>query len=174
MPIIITLITGLLGWGLYWFFRLDGLDWLRAHFDAKRRDKRLRLSQEARERAAANTLVDARDAALALMIKFGSIGGSLLPAAETVIDEAARDVFGYGPNFAEKRVFAGFVARNTPSFGVLFREVAPLLDKALAPEERAQLVTLLERVAAAAGGVTPEREAAVEEVRTRLMPARRP
>jgi hypothetical protein len=173
MPVIIALVSGLIGWGLYWFFRLGGLEQLRNHLSERRREQRRLLSLESRQRAAANTLTEPRDAALALMIKFGSIGGSLLPAAKTVIDEAALKVFDFGTALTEKRIFAGFVAHNTPTFTGLFREVAPLLDKTLSSEERAQLIGLLESVGVAAGGMTPEREAAIEEVRNRLMPARR-
>ena len=174
MPIIIALVSGLLGWGLYWFFRLDGLEWIRDHFHERRRERRRVLNQEARERAAANAVAEPRDAALALLIKIGSIGDSLLPAAETLIEQAARDVFGFGPELPEKRIFAGFVARNTPTFAVLFRELAPLLQRTLSTDECGQLVALLERVAAAAGGMTPEREAAIAEVRGRLLPTKRP
>lgn len=173
MPILIALVSGLLGWGLIWFIRFDGHLWMRDQFSERRREARRRQNRELAERAAATTITDPRDAALALMIKLGSADGAVLPAVEPLLAEINRDLFHYGEAFVEKRSFAGFVAGNTPTFSILFREVADILEKRLSRAEREQLVELLGQVALTAGGLTSAREAAIEEVRMRLL-SRRP
>ena len=173
MPVLIALVSAFAGGLIYWLVRLDGHVVVHAMFSAAARERRMRRSLDSQARAAARSVTEPRDAALALMVRLGSVDGTLLPAAETVVDHAARQVFGFGAEMTEHRAYADYVARNTPSFSVLFREMAPLLSQKLATNERAQLIDLLEEVAKAAGGINEARREMIEEVRTKLLPTRR-
>lgn len=170
MPGIVAILSGLVGLFVYWLIRLDGMDAIAAQFSAAARARRAQRSRDAEARAAVRSVTEPRDGALALMIKLGSVDDVLLPGAATLVEDAARNVFGYGDKVVEHRTFAEYVARNTPSFSVLFRELAPTFDKKLSPDEKRDLIKLLREVADAAGGMTPVREAMIDEVQARLLP----
>jgi len=169
MPVLIALISAFTGGFVYWLVRLDGLDVIAAMFSASARERRARHNLDSQARAAARSVNEPRDAALALMVRIGSVDGALLPAAESVVEEAARDIFAYGSAMTEHRAYAEYVARNTPNFSMLFRETSPVLNK-LTSSERLQLVGLLEDVAKAAGGITVARQEMIDEVRAKLLP----
>jgi len=173
MPVLIALASAFAGGLIYWLVRLDGHVVVHAMFSAAARERRMRRSLDTQARAAVRSVTEPRDGALALMIRLGSADGVLLPAAERVVDHAGREIFGYGAKLTEHRAYADYVARNTPSFALLFREMAPLLEQKLAAAEREQLVGLLEEVAEAAGGITQARREMIDEVRARLLPTRR-
>ncbi len=111
------------------------------------------------------SVTEARDGALALLIKLGSVDHAVLPAAESLIDEAARTVFGYGDKLVEHRTFAEYVARNTPSFSVLFRElVPPLFEKQLAAESKDLIDLVLQGWLRLLVAWTPARREMLDEV----------
>ncbi len=172
MPVIALILSTLMGAFVYWLIRLDGLDVVASYFSAAARQRRLQRARDAQARSAVRSVSEARDGALALLVRLASVDGAVLPAADRLIDETARTVFGYGDQLTERRTFAEFVARNTPTFSVLFRELTPLFDKQLSTEERQGLVDLMQKVAEAAGGMTPARQDMIEEVRSRLLPQR--
>lgn len=170
MPFIALIASALMGSFVYWLVRLDGLDVLASYFSAAARQRRMQRARDAEARSAVRSVTEARDGALALLVRLASVDGTVLPAADRLIDETARTVFGYGDRLVERRTFAEFVARNTPTFSVLFRELSPLFEKQLSTEERQNLVDLMQKVAEAAGGMTPAREGMIDEVRSRLLP----
>jgi hypothetical protein len=170
MPEIVAALSGLVGLFVYWLIRLDGLDIIGAQFSASARARRMARNRDALARAAVRSVTEPRDGALALLVKIGSVDDILLPGAAAIVEDAARNIFGYGDKVTEHRTFAEYVARNTPSFSVLFRELAPLFDTKLATDEKRDLVGLLGEVAQAAGGMTPVRQAMIDEVKARLLP----
>ena len=151
MPEIVLVRSGLLDWLVYWLVRLDGFNVIAAPFNTVARAGRAKVNLEAAARAAARSVAEPRDGALALLVKLVSVDNMILPSAEAIIDDAAHDTFGYGNKGVEHRTFAENVARNMPSFSVLFRELAHLLDKKLSTDERHDLFDLLHNVAMAAG-----------------------
>jgi uncharacterized tellurite resistance protein B-like protein len=171
VPEIVLVLSGLLGWLVYWLVRLDGFDVIAA-LNTVARPGRAKVNLEAAARAAARSVAEPRDGALALLVKLVSVDNVIVPSAEAIIDDAARDTFFYGNNVVEHRTFAEYVARNTPSFSVLFRELAHLFDKKLSTDERHDLLGLLHDVAMAAG-MTSVREEMITKVRTRLLPEKR-
>lgn len=172
MPFIALILSTLVGAFVYWLIRLDGLEVVASYFSAAARQRRMQRARDVETRAAVRSVTEARDGALALLVRLASVDGTVLPAADRLIGETAANVFGYGDNLVERRTFAEFVARNTPTFSVLFRELAPLFDKQLSTEERQSLVDLMHKVAEAAGGMTPARQGMIEEVQARLLPQR--
>lgn len=172
MPVIAAVLSALMGWLVYWLIRLDGIDAIAAQFSAAARARRAQRNRDAEAKVAVRSVTEARDGALALLIKIGSVDHALLPGAKAIIDDTASTVFGYGEKLVDHQTFAEYVARNTPSFSVLFRELAALFNKQLSASEKQDLIGLLRKVAEAAGGMTPAREAMIDEVRTRLLPQR--
>ncbi|WP_448952601.1 hypothetical protein [Labrys neptuniae] len=172
MPVIAVILSALMGWVVFWLVRYDGHEVVASYFSAAARQRRMQRARDAEAKAAVRSVTEARDGALALLIKLGSVDHAVLPAAENLIDGAARTVFAYGDKLVEHRTFADYVARNTPSFSVLFRELAPLFDKQLSRDERHDLVDLMHKVAEAAGGMTPARREMLDEVQARLLPQR--
>ena len=170
MPVIALILSALMGWVVFWLIRFDGHEVIASYFSAAARQRRMQRARDAEVKAAVRSVTEARDGALALLIKLGSVDHAVLPAAESLIDEAARTVFGYGDKLVEHRTFAEYVARNTPSFSVLFRELVPLFEKQLAAGERKDLIDLMHKVAEAAGGMTPARREMLDEVQARLLP----
>jgi hypothetical protein len=173
VPGIVPVLSGLLGWLVYWLVRLEGFDLIAAQFKTAARAGRAKVYLEAAARTAGRSVAEPRDGALVLIVKLGSVDNVNVPGAEAIIENAARDTFGNGNKVFEHRTFAEYVARNTPSFSVLFRELAPLFDKKLSTDERHDLLDLLHDVAMAAGGMTSVREEMITKVRTRLLPEKR-
>jgi hypothetical protein len=172
MPVIAVILSALMGWFVYWLIRFDGIEVLASYFSAAARQRRIQRARDAEAKAAARSVTEARDGALALLIKLGSVDHDLLPGAKSIIDDAASNVFGYGDKLVEHRTFAEYVARNTPSFSVLFRELTPVFEKQLSVSERQDFVDLLQEVAEAGGGLTSVREAMIDEVKAKLLPQR--
>ncbi len=172
MPVIAVILSALMGWFVYWLVRFDGVETLASYFSAAARQRRMQRNRDAEAKAAARSVTEARDGALALLIKLGSVDHAVLPAVESIIDDAARNVFAYGDKLVEHRTFAEYVARNTPSFSVLFRELTPVFEKQLSVSERRDLIELMQEVAEAAGGMTPGRREMIDEVKGKLLPQR--
>ena len=141
----------MLGWLVYWLVRLDGFDVIAAQFNTVARAGRAKVNLEAAARAAARSVAEPHDGARALLVKLVCVDNVILPSAKAIINDAARDTFGYGNKVVEHRTFAENVARNTPSFSVLFRELVHLFDKKLSTRERHDLLDLLQDAAMAAG-----------------------
>jgi hypothetical protein len=173
VPDIVLVLSGQLGWLLYWLVRLDGFDVIAAQFNTGAWVGRAKVNLEVAARAAARSVAKPRDCALALLVKLVSVDSVILPSAEAIIDDMARDAFGYGNKVIDHRTFAVYVPRNTPSFSVQFCELAPLLDKKLSIDESHDFLDLLHDLAMAAGGMTSVREEMITKVRTRLLPEKR-
>ena len=173
MPGIVPVLSGLLGWLVYWLVRLEGFDLIAAQFKTAARAGRAKVYLEAAARTAGRSVAEPRDGALVLIVKLGSVDNVNVPGAEAIIENAARDTFGNGNKVFEHRTFAEYVARNTPSFSVLFREPAPLVRQEAVNRREARSSRSPARCAMAAGGMTSVREEMITKVRTRLLPEKR-
>jgi uncharacterized tellurite resistance protein B-like protein len=159
MPIIATIISGLLFWTLYWFIQMGGIEHFRQK-KARREEEAAR--QKGREAARAmpfRAVEDPRDAAAILMLLIAREQGDPTREQIALIEAKLRTVFGFEHDLAERMIQARFIARQADGFDQAARVFADLLRRRLSADERAELIDMLEEVARHEGPSASQNEA---------------
>ena len=147
MPIIATIVTGLLFWTLYWFIQMGGIEHFRQRKVQRKEDARKQEAREAARTVALRAIEDPRDAAAILMLLIARANGD--PTREQIhaIEEKLRTVFGFEHELPERMTQARFIARQAESFEQAAGVFAKLFRQKLTRDECRHLVDMLEEVA---------------------------
>jgi uncharacterized tellurite resistance protein B-like protein len=147
MPIIALVVSTLAFWFIFWFVRMGGLEHMR-EASARRKDAARLAKARASERTAPLSAVDdPRDAAVILMLLMARVGGDPTREQIAVIEKMAHSVFGFDHDLAERMRQARFIAGRADSFEQAAALFAGLLNKHLTPDEKRQLVDMVEEIA---------------------------
>jgi len=147
MPIIATIVTGLLFWTLYWFIQMGGIEHFRQRKVQRKEDARKQEAREAARTVALRAIEDPRDAAAILMLLIARANGD--PTREQIhaIEEKLRTVFGFEHELPARMTQARFIARQADSFEQAAGVFARLFRHKLTRDECRQLVDMLEEIA---------------------------
>jgi hypothetical protein len=146
MPIIVLVISTLAFWGIYWFVRMGGVDHVR-EASARRKDQERRVkARESEQIAPLRAVDDPRDAATILMLLIPR-GRDPTDKQIAVIQDAMHRVFGFDQDLNDRLTHARFIAGRAQSFAQAAGLLADIFNKRLTPDERYQLVGLVEDVA---------------------------
>lgn len=168
MPIIATIVSGLLFWACYWFFFLDGHQKVGAAFSSRRNAQRRAAALDAQARAPVATITDPRDAATVLLYLVARLKGDYSAAQLAAIEQEMNDVLGLTGDLTERQSYARFACTKTPSVTAAIQDVAPLFNDRLTPQEREDLFAMVERIAHVDGPPNDEQTAALAALRKRL------
>src|SRR5262249_48839973 len=148
MPVIALILSTLFFWTLYWFFRMDGIEKVRAALDQRRNEARRRKALETEHTAPVAAVDDPRDAALVLMLLIARTSDAPPREQYAAMEQQARAVFGFEHDLVERMTQARFVASRAASFEQAVGLFSNLLKSRLSDAERRQLVGMIEAVAA--------------------------
>jgi uncharacterized tellurite resistance protein B-like protein len=147
MPIIATVLLSLTFWVIYWFVRMGGIE----HFQVKRAQSKkaadLAKGREMTRSAPLRAIDDPRDAAAILMFFIAREGGDPTREQIAAIEKSLRATFGFEHDLAERMAQARFIASRADSFTQAAAVFAELFNKRLAPDEKRQLVQMVEEIA---------------------------
>src|SRR5262249_46065769 len=136
MPVIALILSTLIFWVIYWFFRMGGLDRIQ-EARAQRRDvERKRKALEGQRSAPIQAVDDPRDAAIVLMLLIARSAEAPTREQYAAIEDTARRVFGFERELAERMAQARFVAGRAESFEQAVGQFANLLRTRLTDLER--------------------------------------
>jgi uncharacterized tellurite resistance protein B-like protein len=147
MPIIALILSTLAFWLLYWFVRMHGIDRLQHALSQRKRVVRLRAAREAERLAPLRAVDDPRDAATVLMLLVARANGDPTRDQIAAIEQRMRNVFGFEQELTERMVQARFIAGRSDGFEHAAGMFADLFKRRLTPDERRQLVGMLEDIA---------------------------
>ena len=170
MPVIALILSTLFFWSLYWFFRMDGIDKVRAALDQRRNAARRKKALETERAAPVAAIDDPRDAAIVLMLLIARTADAPTREQYAAVEEQARSVFGLEHDLTERMTHARFVAGRADGFEHAVGLFSNLLQSRLTDAERRQLVDMVETVAAHDGPSEAQREA-IDALRRRFWPA---
>jgi hypothetical protein len=157
MPIIVLVISTLAFWGIYWFVRMGGVDHVR-EASARRKDEARRVkARESEQIAPLRAVDDPRDAATILMLLIPR-GHDPTDKQIAVIEDAMHRVFGFDQDLNDRLTHARFIVGRAQSFAQAAGLFADLFNKRLTPDERYELVGLVEDVARLDGMSTAQTE----------------
>jgi uncharacterized tellurite resistance protein B-like protein len=159
MPIIALVLSTLIFWAIYWFVRMDGLDKIRDAMARRRDEKRRIKALESQRTAPLQAVDDPRDAAIVLMLLIARSSDAPTREQYETVEATARSVFGFEHDLTERMTQGRFIAARAESFQQAVGLFANLLRSRLTDAERAQLVAMVETVAAHDGPSEPQREA---------------
>jgi len=170
VPVLVA-ILGALAAAAFWYYRMrtvahvadeaiDAAQRLRGTF------RRRRFLRKA-ESSPVEAVEDPAAAAVALLIALASCRGPMSPVAEEAIRAEMRDVMAL-PKADETFIFARWVADHANDPNDLVRRFSKLWLGALQPSERADLLDMASRIAAAEGGPTAEQTGCLRLLRERL------
>src|ERR1051325_6852738 len=170
MPVIALILSTLVFWVIYWFFRMGGLEHIQDARTQRRDAERKRKALESQRTAPLQAIDDPRDAAIVLMLLVA--GKSDAPTREqyAAIEETARRVFGFERDLAERMTLARFAASRADDFEQAVGLFANLLRSRLTDAERRELLEMVEAIAAHDGPSEPQREA-IDTLKRRFVPA---
>jgi len=152
MPIIAVILSTLLLWTLYWFFRMGGLQHLQAKTAQKKEVERLARARASEHIAPLCAVEDPRDAAIVLMVLMAREGGDPTREHIATIEKIARSTFGFDHDLAARMTQARFAASRAHSFAQAGALFADLFNKKLTHDEKHELVDMIEEVANFEGG----------------------
>src|SRR5712671_5531038 len=95
MPIIATIVSGLLLWTLYWFIQMGGIEHFRQRKVQRKEDARKQEAREAARAVPLRAIEDPRDAAAILMLLIARANGDPTREQIALIAEKLRTVFGF-------------------------------------------------------------------------------
>ena len=151
MPIVALILSTLGFWTLFWFVRMGGIDHVRNR-NAQRKaqqseEARQSSAREAARNAPLRAVDDPRDAATILMLVLARGEGEATPDQLAAIESIARAEFGVDDDWVGRMTQARFIASRTESFEQAASVFTDLFDRCLTPDERRQLVNMLQQVA---------------------------
>jgi uncharacterized tellurite resistance protein B-like protein len=170
MPVIALILSTLVFWVIYWFFRMGGLEHIQEARAQRRDAERKRKALESQRSAPLQAIDDPRDAAIVLMLLVASKSNAPTREQHAAIEETARAVFGFERDLAERMTLARFAASRADDFEQAVGLFANLLRSRLSDAERRQLVEMVEAIAAHDGPSEPQREA-IDTLKRRFVPA---
>jgi hypothetical protein len=175
MPVVLTIVSAIVSGTFLWLIWGGGFGYidhkLRAR-DLRNADaKRWRATEERRRLSPLRSISDPRDGAAILMFLVARARSVPTPEQIAVIEHEARTVLEFGDDLHSRLVYAGFAAEQVPSVEVAFETLEALFAKALNRSERADLIAMLEQVAAVHAGPTPEQERTIRFAQRRLAAA---
>src|SRR5262252_2053008 len=146
MPIVVLVAGTLVFWVIYWFIRMGGIDHFREQSARRKEEARRAQAREMERTAPLRAIDDPRDAATVLMLL---IPRGRDPTAKQIatIEETMRVVFGFDHDVNERLTHARFIASCAQSFAHAAGLFADLFKKRLTPEERRELVGIVEQIA---------------------------
>jgi hypothetical protein len=157
MPIVLLVVSTLAFWVIYWFVRMGGVDHVREQSARRKDDARRAQARELEQTAPLRAVDDPRDAATILMLLIPR-GRDATPKQIAVIEEAMRAVFGFDHDLNDRLTHSRFIAGRAQSFAQAAGLFADLFNKRLTPEERRQLVGLVQEIARIDGPSTTQIE----------------
>lgn len=117
----------------------------------------------------ASLIEDPREAAAAMMAAVADADGVLSEREREAILEQSMNVFGLSQPESEELLAGGrWLARSAGDLSSFLRKLAPIIEKACDDAERAELMTMLDTVAAADGAAPEFVGDALERLRDRL------
>lgn len=175
MPLIGALLgaimTGLMWWILFGNGK-EAIDmWLDKRNEEARRKQTTADAVQARDhdrRAALRTLQDPREAAIAVMVAVAEARGDLTAEQTAEIRAQMRTVLGYTDRLDDHIVLARHASRTAGKPEVVIDETAGLFVECLTPDERDDLMRMIEAVAALHGGATDPQQALLLRLTRRL------
>jgi uncharacterized tellurite resistance protein B-like protein len=173
VPIVALILSTLAIWTIYWFFRMGGIDHIRARrAQAQSRDRLIRA--RAGERSAPlRAIDDPRDAAMVLMLLIARENADPTREQIAAIEKLVCATFGFGHELAARMTQARFIASRADSFAQAAAVFADLFNKKLTVDEKRELVEMVEQVANLDGRSQAHEEAlGVLVRRVGLAPAR--
>jgi len=147
MPIIGLVLSSLMFWTCYWFFRMGGLEQIEGRLAQRKDAKRLVRARESERIAPLRAIDDPRDAAMVLMLLIAREGGDPTREHIAAIEKIARSTFGFGQDFAARMTQARFIASRADSFAQAAALFSDLINKKLTHDEKRELVDMIEEVA---------------------------
>src|ERR1051325_1982450 len=116
MPVIALILSTLVFWVIYWFFRMGGLDHIQEARAQRRDAERKRKALESQRSAPLQAIDDPREAAIVLMLLIARGGDAPTREQYAAVEDPARRVFGFERDLAERMTHARFVASRADSF----------------------------------------------------------
>ena len=147
MPVVVLVLSTLAIWVIYWFVRMGGVDHVLGLFHRKSAEARLIVARESERIAALRAVDDPRDAATILMLLIARAGGDPTREQIAAIESTVRRAFGFGGEMTERMTQARFIASRADNFEHAAGLFTDLLKKRLSPDERRELIDMLEDVA---------------------------
>jgi hypothetical protein len=147
MPIIAVVLFTLTFWSLYWFVRMGGIDIIQAKRAQRKAADDLAKAQAVKRATPLRAIDDPRDAAAILMLLIAREGGDPTREQITVIEQTIRTTFGFEHDLAERMAQARFIASRADGFVQAAAVFADLFNTRLTPDEKRQLVDMVERIA---------------------------
>ena len=146
MPIVVLVASTLAFWVIYWFIRMGGFDHFREQSTRRKEKARRAKARESERTAPLRAIDDPREAATILMLL---IPRGRDPTAQQIaaIAETMRTVLGLDRDVNERLTHARFIASRAQSFAEAAGLYADLFTKRLTPEERRQLVGIVQKIA---------------------------
>jgi hypothetical protein len=146
MPIVVMVLSSLALWGVYWFVRMGGIDHLREQSVRRKDEAKRAQARESEHTAPLRAIDDPRDAATILMLL---IARGRDPTAQQIaaIEETMRRVFHFDQDLNERLTQARFIAGRAQSFEQATGIFSDLFKKQLTPEERRELLGMVETIA---------------------------
>jgi hypothetical protein len=152
MPIIGLILSSLLLWTGYWFFRMGGLDRILASRALRKDMERVVRARESQHAAPLTAVEDPRDAAIILMLLMAREGGDPTREHIAMIEKTARAHFGFGDDLGARMTQARFAASRAQGFAHASALFADLFNRKLTAAEKRELVEMVEEVADFEGG----------------------
>jgi len=175
MPVVLA-ILGAIASGLFmWVVWGNGMEvinhWLdgRAQRSKEARDaKAIAANRERALRAPLRAIEDPREAALVLLLGLAGIRGDITPEQRDVVAANARDKLGLGEKLDHQIALAEFAAKQAPSSNDVVNDLAPLFQLHLNDDELADLMAMVEAIAAVHGGPTEAQSTFITRLQARL------
>ncbi|WP_020178787.1 TerB family tellurite resistance protein [Methylopila sp. M107] len=168
MPVIATIVSGLLFWACYWFFYLDGHKKVEAAFASRRDTKRRVAAIEAQARAPIKSIKDPREAGTVLLFLIARQKGDYSAAQLAAIEQEMRGVMAIAGDLAPYLSHARWACTQSPGVTAAIQDLAPLFNERLTEAERDDLFAMVERIANVDGPPNEDQTAALEALRKRL------
>jgi hypothetical protein len=167
MPIIGLILSTVVIWAAYWFFRMGGLEHMQAQRAARKDTERVKRARESERIAPIRAVEDPRDAALVLMVLMACEGGD--PTREHIaeIEKIAGTTFGFAHDLSTRLAHARFIASRADSFAQAAALLSDIFNKKLTRDEKQQLVSMIRQVSDFEGGGETH-AAAIEGLSRRL------
>jgi uncharacterized tellurite resistance protein B-like protein len=147
MPIILVILSTLAFWSLFWFVRMGGIEHVQAGRTRRQEEARRAEARTAARNAPLRAIDDPREAATILMLLIARTGGDPTREQIAAIEQIVQSTFGFDHELAAHMTQARFMASRADSFEQAAAVFADLFNKRLTPDEKHQLVDMVEKIA---------------------------